>query len=101
MQGSWKLSLRNFFKNFRKHYRATENDNEAQTTGELPAKRLRFYTGDESPVDDEEYEAAITKLQEEFRNKGSGKNRKSNGHGYVKNLMEITKIRRHQWIHSA
>ena len=100
-QGSWKLSLRNAFKNFRKHYRTEteDHDNEIHTAGEPHAKRLRFYAGDEPPIGDEEYEEAIEKLQEDYRSKG--KNRKGKGHGYVKNLMEITRIRRHQWIQSG
>lgn len=89
-QGSWKLSLRNAFKNFRKHYKATkeDDDDEVHTAGEPHAKRLRFCTGDKPPIDDEEYEEAIEKLQEDYRNHKKGM--------YVKNLMEITRIRRHQ-----
>ena len=91
--------MRTAFKNFRKHYRAREEDQDEEPAAAEPcAKKLKFYTGDEPPIDDEEYEQAIEKLIEEYRSKG--KSKKSNGHGYVKNLMEITKLKRHQWIHT-
>ena len=63
-----------------------------------PAKWLRLYTGEEPDIGDDEYEAAIEELQEEYKIKQQGK--KEKGHGNIKRLMEIMKVRRHQWIHN-
>lgn len=59
MLGSWKLALRNSFKNFRKSYL---KDNESKTSLP-PPKCLRIYTGDEVDITEEEYEDAIKQLQ--------------------------------------
>lgn len=92
-QGSWKLSLRTSFKNFRRHY--DKND----AAEEPPAKRLRLlYTEDEADIGDDEYEEAVKELQEEHKAKKLGK--KGKGHGHIKRLMEITRVRRYQWIHT-
>lgn len=99
-QGTWKLSLRNSFKNFRKGYkilRTVPEDTEERSV-EPQAKRLKVFTEEESLIDDDEYEEAIVQLQQEFKNKGKGK--KGKGHGFVKNLMIKTRFRRHQWINN-
>lgn len=58
-------------------------------------KKARLYSEDELPIDEEEYQEAVEKLQEEYRNK---KGKKSTNHSIIKNLMEKTKLRRHEWI---
>lgn len=97
MQATWKLSLRNAFKNFRKSYKTAPEDEE-ETSVEPQAKRMKVFAEEESPIDDDEYEEAIKELQQEFKSKGKGK--KGNGHGFVKNLMAKTRVRRRQWINS-
>lgn len=90
-QGSWKLSLRTSFKNFRRHY--DKND----AAEEPLAKRLRLlYTEDEADIGDDEYEEAVKELQE---HKAKKLGKKGKGHGHIKRLMEITRVRRYQWIH--
>lgn len=58
-------------------------------------KRLRLYTEEDAEVDEEEYEEAVEVLQDEYNNK---KNKKGSSHKVIKDLMEKTKQRRHQWI---
>jgi len=96
-QGSWKLSLCTGFKNFRRHYDEKLKDKEVMGT-EPPPKQLRLYNGEEPDIGEDEYEAAVEELQEEYKIKQQGK--KGKGHGNIKRLMEITKVRRHQWIHN-
>ena len=80
-------------KNFRKSHKATTEDAE-ETSAEPQAKRQNLLTEEESPIDDDEYEA-VEHLQQEFKN-----SKKGNGHGFVKELMSKTRFRRHQWISS-
>lgn len=86
-QGSWKLSLRTGFKNFRRHYDEKPEDEEVTGT-EPPPKRLKLYNGEEPDIGEDEYEAAVEELQEEYKIKQQGK--KGKGHGNIKRLMEIS-----------
>lgn len=88
--------MRCAFKNFRKSYKSTEDAEE--TFAEPQAKRQKFLTEEESPIDDDEYEEAVEHLQQEFKNKSKGK--KGKGFGFVKELMTKTRFRRHQWVSS-
>ena len=54
--------------------------------------------GEEPDIGEDEYEVAVEELQEEYKKMQQGK--KGKGHGNIKSLMEITKVRRHQWIHN-
>ena len=56
---------------------------------------MRLYSEDEHTIDEEEYEEAMEKLQEEYKSK---KRKKATNHSFMKNLMEKTKLRCHQWI---
>ena len=56
---------------------------------------MKYINGNEDIVDEEEYEEAVGKLQEEYKIK---KGKKSTNHSIIKNEMEKTKLRRHQWI---
>ena len=56
---------------------------------------MRLDSEDEHTVDEDEYEEAVEKLQEEYKRK---KGKKTTSHSYIKNLMDKTKLRRHQWI---
>ena len=69
----------------------------ATATGEPPAKRRRMYTGDEPEISDEEYDEAVQELIDEYTLRRNGK--KGQGHGRVKELMELTKPRRFLWIY--
>ena len=60
-----------------------------------PPKRLRLYSEEDSEINDEDYEEAVQGLQDEYRNK---KNKKGSNHKVIKELMEKTKKKRHQWI---
>ena len=107
MQSSWKLGLRNSFKNFRRGSKKQDSESE-----EPPSKCLKLYDANQlDDITDEEYEQAVKELQgttlvvnkalpflfaEAFKNKGKGK--KGSQHGIVKQLMEKTKVRRHRWI---
>lgn len=74
MQGSWKQSLRNSFKNFRRDRPVDENgrpvskraqDDEAQGP---PSKRLKVAFTDEDTIHDEDtYEEAVQDLKSEWR----------------------------------
>ena len=94
MQGSWKLGLRNAFKNFRKNYtKNIDPANDDNTTNDPPAKRCKLYHDDDDGyIDDEEYVEALSEL------KAYGPPKKGNNHKDVKRLMELTKLRRQQWI---
>ena len=89
------MALRNAFKNFRRHYDEKLEDEEVAGT-QPPAKRLKLYTGEEADIGEDEYEEAVEELQEEHKLQQQG--RKGKGHGNIKRLLEITKIRRYQWI---
>ena len=56
---------------------------------------MRLDSEDEHTVDEDEYEEAVEKLQEEYKRK---KGKKTTSHSYIKNSMDKTKLRRHQWI---
>jgi len=92
--------LRNSFKNFRRNYDddedPTDTDDQIAAAREPPAKRRRYYNEDEPEMGDEEYDAAIEELNEEYTLRKAGK--KGKGHGRVKELMELTKARRVHWI---
>ena len=57
-KGSWKLALRNSFKNFRSYLK----DNGSKRSSP-PPKRLRIYMDDDVDITEEEYEDAIKQLQ--------------------------------------
>ena len=90
IQGSWRLSLRSAFKNFRRDYPRNEN--------QPPSKRKRI--GGVEITDEtteEEYEEAIKELQAEHaKGKKGGKN-----HSKIKQLMEQTHKKRQKWIHDT
>lgn len=69
------------------------------SSAEPPSKRLRLVESDaenEPEVDDQEYEEALQKLKSEITKGGSHKRGGNNSE--VKRLMEITRLKRHQWI---
>ena len=64
---------------------------------EQPApKRIRLYREDDDTIDEEEYDEAVEKLQQEYKSK---RGKKTTDHSLIKNLVEKMKLRRHQWIH--
>ena len=63
---------------------------------EHPHKRLRLYSEDDTLLNDEEYEEAVQVLQDEYNNRK--KNKKGSNQKVIKDLMEKTKVKRHQWI---
>lgn len=89
--GSWKLSLRNSFKNFRRDRPLNENQRPVTSTGEQPLnKRRKIDDSDFSEqINEEEYEEAVKKLKEEH-----AKNKKGRNHATIKQLMEKTRQRR-------
>ena len=90
IQGSWRLSLRSAFKNFRRDYPKDEN--------KPPPKKKKMNDSectDES--NEEEYEEAIKELQAEHPK--SKKGRKN--HSKIKELMEKTGAKRQRWIHDT
>lgn len=94
MQGSWKLSLRTAFKNFRRDH-PTDNTGHRQkstASAEPPSKRQRISDGGAQEITDEEYDDAIDKLKAECK-KNKGKN-----HATIKELMQVTEQRRRKWI---
>ena len=94
MQGSWKLSLRTVFKNFRRDH-PTDNTGHRQkstASAEPPSKRQRISDGGAQEITDEEYDDAIDKLKAECK-KNKGKN-----HATIKELMQVTEQRRRKWI---
>ena len=91
------MSLRNAFKNFRRHCGNKETSASATaSTREPPSKRLKLYATDEPDIGDDEYDAAVEELLEEYKLKKNGK--KGQGHGRIKELMERTKLKRSMWI---
>ncbi len=99
MQGSWKLSLRNSFKNFRRD-RPVDAENErpvsrkrTMSVSEAPSKRLNMSTEGSREITDEEYEDAMTELNTEYKMSKRGRN-----HATIKHLMETTQQRRRKWI---
>ena len=92
LQGSWKLGLRNGLKKFRKGYPKKKRASENHSDKEPPSKRARLYLEDDGQIDEDVYIEAVEKLQY------YGKNKKSGKHGEIKQLMELTKLKRHQWI---
>lgn len=86
MQGSWRLSLRNAFKNFRK------KSANSVTTDERPSKRTKWQVESTSEIDQQAYEEAVENLKAELKKKGKGK------HKTIKNIMEATRTIRCQWI---
>lgn len=91
LQGSWKLSLRNSFKN----YRRDRVDDDDDTTSTPPSKRKRSTVVIDviDDITDEDYEDALLKLQEEQK-----KRKKSRNHATIKELMEKTFPKRRKWI---
>ena len=94
MQGSWKLGLQNALKNFRKDYpKKKDLASDCHTTAEPPLKRCKLLPDDEGYIDDDDEHAEAI---DDLRMHGSPK--KGGNHKEVKRLMELTKLRRHQWI---
>lgn len=90
------MGLRNSLKNFRKGYPTNKKATKATAasrdlTTEPPSKRI-LYSDDDGQIDDDTYMEALEQLQM------LGKHKKSGNHKEVKRLMELTKVRRHQWI---
>ena len=63
---------------------------------EHPPKRVRLYSKEDGVIDNEEYEEAVQVLQDEYNNRK--KNKKGSNHKALKDLMEKTKRKRHEWI---
>lgn len=87
MKGSWKMSLRNSFKNFRRDY-----PGEPQPLEIPPSKRMK-QNEEDNLDDDDNYQGAIDELKAEYR-----KGKKDRNHSTVKQLMDTTLIRRRKWI---
>ena len=92
IQGSWKIALRNAFKNFRR-------DSPSGESASPPAKRIRLAEEEfnEEEITEDEYEVAVKQIKAEYQ-KGSrgGKN-----HATIKQLMDKTQKKRMQWIRDA
>ena len=95
LQGSWKLALRNAFKNFRKKLPKKKGSKNSSSTGEPSSKRLRLCNQGEADIDDEEYEQAVDHLREEHKKIFA---KKGGSYGEVRKLMGKTMLRRRQWI---
>ena len=85
------MALRNAFKNFRKGC-PKKKKADAPSFLEPPSKRVRVYTGNEEDIEEDEYQEALEKLKE------LGKHKRGGDHKELKRLMELTKLRRHDWI---
>ena len=87
LQASWKMSLRNSFKNFRR-------DSPSDETVQAPSKRARLAEEDfpADEINDDEYKAALEEIKEEYR-RGKEKNQSK-----LKQLMERTQQHRLLWI---
>ena len=83
IKATWRLSLRNSFKNFRR--RGVDSQK-----GGPSSKRIRLRVDDDCEISDEEYEEAVLKLKEELK---KGKKKKVN-HSTVKHLMQLTRAKR-------
>ena len=83
--------MRNGLKNFRKGYPNKQKAGKSSEK-EPPSKRPRLHLEDEGQIDEDDYIEAVEKLQY------YGKNKKSGNHKEIKNLMELTMLRRHQCI---
>ena len=101
-QGSWRMSLRNSFKNFRRDHPIDENGEQihrpvSSHNPEPPHKRMKPCADDDQiGMDDEEdvsYEEMVRDLQSEYR-----KGRKERNHSVLKQLMEKTRNGRRRWI---
>ena len=101
--------MRTSFKNFRRSYLKEHKCKKSST----PSTRLRVYGGDEPEITEEEYQDAIRQLHgNEFASyyfilivialfpEEHRKGKKGSKHSIIKQLMEKTKARRHQWIQS-
>ena len=86
-QASWRLSLRNSFKNFRRKGSDCHHD-------EPPSKRMKFHLKDLPEITEEEYEEAIENLKAELKKGG----KRMGKHSAVKHLMELTRAKRCQWV---
>ncbi len=95
VQGSWKLELRNGFKNFRRDHQpkaAKEKQHHPSAEKEgPPAKRLRIEST--TQITEEEYTEAVRELKEEHK-----KSKKNRSQVRVKELMEATYSGRRKWI---
>lgn len=87
--------MRNAFKNLRRGYPKEAKKTIAASCNmstEPPTKKVRLYSDDDGQIDDDMYMEALEQLQIH------GKHKKSGNHKELKRLMELTKVRRHQWI---
>lgn len=95
IQGSWKQSLRNSFKNFRRDHpldgSCQPERKKKDTSLQPPSKRQKTCTNEQ--VTEDEYEAAVKDLQDEWK-----KGRKGRNQGKIKELMETTLHNRRCWI---
>lgn len=83
-QGSWRLSLRNAFKNFRRKG--------AHSRDEPPSKRSKWQVEGSLEIDQETYEEAVVNLKAELKKKGKGRQKA------IKDIMDTTRVIRCQWI---
>ena len=86
-QASWRLSLRNSFKNFRRKGSDCHHD-------EPPSKRMKFHLKDLPEITEEEYEEAIENLNAELKKGG----KRMGKHSAVKHLMKLTRAKQCQWV---
>ncbi|XP_065901741.1 uncharacterized protein [Dysidea avara] len=91
--GSWKLGLRNAFKNFRK-----KMPKEDKRKASPVPKRLRLCNEEESDMDEEEYATAVQDLKAEYTKVTQ---KKGGSYAELKRLMEATKTKRRYWIRNS
>ena len=72
-----------------------EEDSLVEHPPKHPPKRIRLYSEEDVILDNEEYEEAVQGLHDEYFNR---KKHKKGNHQVVKELMEKTKKKRHEWI---
>lgn len=96
-QGSWKLSLRNSFKNFRRDHDTDKPTGKRKgncadlAPGPGSKRRRTDDLSEEMPL--EEYEKAVSELLTEWK-----KGHKKRNNATIKDLMEQTKGQRQKWI---
>ena len=98
IQGSWKQSLRNSFKNFRRDHFFDENNQstkrQSAASSQPPSKRHKAQLDECETLSEDDYEEALAELQTEWKKgKKGGRN-----HSVIKQLMEKTASTRHRWI---
>ena len=98
VQGSWKQSLRNSFKNFRRDHPAEEAPTNkrplvSNVSDEPPSKRLNTAVEDASESDEDEYDKTVSDLSTEWK---KGTSRRSQA--VIRDLLQKTARGRRKWI---